>query len=258
LTKRSAPSDSVRLETILLHGDGPAPGSATHHFLEDAPRMFTSIKRLMGTTAASGDEGQILSAWAKAEGLTFKRVNQKAAGGFVVESGRGWRAELGPSQRPYIIGKELRFRGDTGMHGDVQLVFCSKVAGQMLESDVFSRYTNAMQTQIDNTMPDEMRWLAMHQRVALPGNAMVARRFAVFCNAESVAQMWLNEGTLQTLESAAGSWWTDNLMVVLTLNRGLLTLRMAGQPLEPAQLKIVSELFQRLFGRMREVAKDVS
>jgi hypothetical protein len=229
-----------------------------HYFLEDASRMFTSIKRLMGPAAAAGDEGQVLAAWAKAEGHTFKRVNHKTAGGYVVESGRGWRAELGPSQRPYIIGKELRFRGDTGMHGDVQLVFCSKVAGQMLESDVFSRFTNAMQTQIDNTLPDEMRWLAMHPRVALPGNSMVGRRFAVFCNAESVAQMWLNEGTLLALESAASTWWTDNLMLVITLNRGLLTLRMAGQPLESAQLKIVGDLFLRLFFRMREVAQEVS
>ncbi len=220
--------------------------------------MFTSIKRLMGSTAAAADEGQVLAAWAKAEGHTFKRVNHKTAGGYVAESGRGWRVELGPSQRPYIIGKELRFRGETGMHGDVQLVFCSKVSAQMLESDVFSRFTDAMQTQIDNSMPDEMRWLAMHPRVSLSGNSAVARRFSVFCNAESVAQMWFNEGILQALESAASSWWTDNLMLVITLNRGLLTLRIAGQPLESAQLKIVGDLFLRLFNRLREVAQEVS
>ena len=101
----------------------------------------------------------------KAEGHAFKRVKDKTGGGYVVETADGWRVEWGESQRPYIMGKELRFRCDTGMSPDVQMVMVSKTLAQALESDVFSRFTNAMQTQIDNTLPDEMRWLAMHQRV---------------------------------------------------------------------------------------------
>jgi hypothetical protein len=216
--------------------------------------MFTSIKRLMGSTAASGDEGQILSAWAKSEGLTFKRVSHKTAGGYVVESGRGWRAELGPSQRPYIIGKELRFRGDTGMHGDVQLVFCSKVAAQMLESDVFSRFTNAMQTQIDQSLPEEMRWLAMHTKVALNASPTLHRRFSLFCNAEALAQKWLDAEMMSTLESAATQWWTDSLMLVLVLNRGMLTLRMPGAGVEPAQLRLVGRFFAQASAHMKTLA----
>lgn len=221
--------------------------------------MFASIKRMLGVKAlATRDEGQVLAAWAKAEGYTFKRVKHKTGGGYVVETGRGWRVELGPSQRPYVVGKELRFRADTGLSPDVQLIMVTKVLQQVLESDVFSRFTNAMQTQIDNTMPDEMRWLAMHQRVSLSAAPVLSKRFVVFCNADAVAHMWMDASTVQALEQAATTWWTDGLMFVLTANRGILTIRMAGDTVTQPQLKMVGELFSKLMARMREVAQDMA
>jgi hypothetical protein len=220
--------------------------------------MFESIKRMLGSSSAARDDGQALAAWAKAEGYTFKHVKHKSGIGFVVESGRGWRVELGPSQRSYIPGLELRFRADTGLHGDVQMIMVTKVLAHTLESEVFTRFTNAMQTQIDNTMPDEMRWLAMHPRSSLSGSPLLSKRFVLFCNAETVAQLWLDAGTLQTLEQAATSWWTDSLMLVLTVNRGILTIRMSGQGVEQAQLKMVGDLFGKLMTRMRVVAQEVS
>lgn len=220
--------------------------------------MFESIKRMLGPSAAARDDGQALAAWAKAEGFTFKHVKHKSGVGFVVESGRGWRVELGPSQRPYIVGQELRFRADTGLHGDVQMIMVTRVVAQTLESDVFSRFTNAMQTQIDNTMPDEMRWLAMHPRVSLSMSNLLSKRFVLFCNAETVTQLWLDAGTMQVMEQAATSWWTDALMLVLTVNRGILTIRMSGQNVEQAQLKMVGEFFGKLMTRMRVVAQEVS
>jgi len=218
--------------------------------------MFESIKRLLGSAPAAGDESDVLAAWAKAEGHAFKRVKDKSGGGFVAETAHGWRVELGSSQRPYILGKELRFRSDTGMPGDVQLIMITKVLAQTLESDVFSRFTNAMQTQIDNTLPDEMRWLAMHSRVSLSSSPILAKRFALFCNADAVALKCLNEQLVKALESAASTWWADSLMLVLTLNRGMLTMRMAGQPLVSGQLKMVGELFDVLAARLREVAHE--
>jgi hypothetical protein len=142
--------------------------------------------------------------------------------------------------------------------GEVQLILVTKVLAQTLESDVFSRYTNAMQTQIDNTLPDEMRWLAMHPRVAFNGVSVLSKRFALFCNSESAVRLWLNDHTMTDLEEAATSWWTDGLMLVLTVNRGMLTIRMAGQPLEHAQLRLVGQLFTRLAYRLREVARQMA
>ncbi|MDO9234994.1 MAG: hypothetical protein Q7U28_03040 [Aquabacterium sp.] len=217
--------------------------------------MFASIKRLFGSASSVRDEGHALSTWAKAEGHAFKRVQDKAGGGFVVESNQGWRVEWGASQRPYIQGKELRFRCDTGVSGDVQLIMITKVLAQALESDVFARYTNAMQTQIDNTLPDEMRWLAMHPRVVMSHSAVLSKRFALFCNAQAVADQWLDSEMSQVIERAAISWWMDGLMLVLTLNRGIVTMRMSGQSLEQAQLKLVSELFAKIASRLRAVSQ---
>jgi hypothetical protein len=219
--------------------------------------MFSSIKRLLGKTPAPGDEGDVLAAWSKAEGHAFKRVKDKSGGGYVVETNQGWRVELGSSSRTYILGKELRFRADTGMPSDVQAIFVTKVLAQTFESDVFSRFTNAMQTQIDNTLPDEMRWLAMHPRVSLSVSPILSKRYVLFCNAEAVAKAWLDDKTIMALESAAGNWWADGLLLVLTLNRGLLTIRMPGQNIEPAQLKMVGELFGRLANRLREMAREM-
>ncbi len=218
--------------------------------------MFDALKRMIGgSKAAAGDADQVLAAWAKGEGHTVKRVKDKSGGGYVVETAGGWRVEWGESQRPYIMGKELRFRCDTGMPSDVQMVMVSKVLAQALESDVFSRFTNAMQTQIDNTLPDEMRWLAMHPRVPLNVSPNLARRFMLLSNAEPVATSWLDDDVVAELNHAASVWWTDTLVLVLTLNRGMLTMRTAGQPLEAARLKLVGHLFVCLANRLREQAK---
>lgn len=217
--------------------------------------MFDALKRMIGSaTGGASDEGQVLSAWAKAEGHTFKRVNAKAGAGFVVEAPEGWRVEWGTSQRSYIAGKELRFRCDTGIASDVQLIMLSRALSLVLETDVFSRFTNAMQTQIDNTLPDEMRWLAMHPRVPLNDHAALARRLVVFSNAEAVARRWLDDAVLMSLEEAAGNWWTDTLVMVVTVNRGMLTLRMPGDGLQPLQLQLVGELYRVLVARLKAVA----
>ena len=221
--------------------------------------MFDALKRMIGGSAAgSGDTDQVLAGWAKAEGHAFKRVKDKTGGGYVVEASEGWRVEWGESQRPYIMGKELRFRCDTGMSPDVQMVMVSKTLAQALESDVFSRFTHAMQTQIDNSLPDEMRWLAMHQRVSLNASPGLARRFMLLSNADAVATAWLDDGVLSALDDAISVWWTDTLVLVLTLNRGILTMRTAGQPLEPARLKLVGQLFARLALRLRDQAKEAT
>ena len=89
--------------------------------------MFDSIKLLIGSSPAKQDEGLALATWAKSQSLVFKRVKDKSGGGYVVETDKGWRVEWGASQRPYIAGKELRFRCDTGLPGDVQMIMVSKV-----------------------------------------------------------------------------------------------------------------------------------
>ena len=216
--------------------------------------MFSAIKRMIGAGPKVVDQGGVLSAWAKGEGHLFKRVTGRSPG-YVVETTRGWRTEWGSTQRPlYLHGQELRFRGESGMPHDVQLVMLTRSLAQLLETDVFSRYTNDMQTQIDNSLPDEMRWLAMHPQVDTPQSAVLAKRFVILSNSVEVSQLWLDPKLIAAFEEAAESWWTDTLMAILTVNRGMLTLRMSGDEIEPNQLKLVGDLFDLATQRLRETA----
>ncbi|RZL03374.1 MAG: hypothetical protein EOP36_05180 [Rubrivivax sp.] len=217
--------------------------------------MFASIKRMIASGSSKGDEGLVLSNWAKAEGYAYKTVRDKDGGGHVVHAeDENWRVEWGTSQRSYIRGKELRFRSETKLPPDVQILVLSRVLAHALETEVFSSFTNAMQTQVDNTLPDEMRWLPMHPRVALTEPVVLAKRFVVLSNAEVVARRWLDDDLLAVLEEAATTWWTDALTLVMTVNRGRLTIRMPGQPLEEAQLKAVGHLCTQATRSLRAAA----
>ena len=222
--------------------------------------MFASIKRLIVSSGSStGDEGAVLSSWAKAEGHAYKTVRDKDGGGYVVQvEDENWRVEWGSSQRSYIRGKELRFRSETRLPPDVQILVVSRVLAHALETEVFSSFTSAMQTQVDNTLPDEMRWLPMHPRVILSEPPVLSKRFVVLSNAETVTRRWLDEALLAALEEAASTWWTDALILVLTVNRGRLTIRMPGQPLETAQLKAVGLLCSQATRSLRAAALNSS
>ncbi|MDE2077782.1 MAG: hypothetical protein KGI91_12025 [Burkholderiales bacterium] len=216
--------------------------------------MFSAIKRLIGSGSKVVDQGGVLAAWAKAEGHAFKHVSGRSPG-YVVETKRGWRAEWGASQRKlYIPGQELRFRSESTMPHDVQLVMLTRALAHTLETDVFSRYTNDMQTQIDTSLPDEMRWLAMHPQVDTPQSPKLGKRFVILSNAVEVSQLWLDETLIHAFEQAAEAWWTDTLMLVLTVNRGMLTMRMAGDLIDPMLLEQVADLFDLASRRLREAA----
>ncbi|MGH6648842.1 hypothetical protein [Aquabacterium sp.] len=221
--------------------------------------MFATIKRMIAPGSGKGDEGQVLSNWAKAGGHAYKTVRDKDGGGHVVQvEDQDWRVEWGTSQRSYIHGKELRFRSETKLSPDVQILLVSRVLAHTLETEVFSSFTNAMQTQVDNTLPDEMRWLPMHPRVTLTEPAVLAKRFVVLSNAETVARRWLDDDLLSVLEEAATTWWTDTLTLVMTVNRGRLTIRMPGQPLEESQLDAVGRLCSQATRSLRAAALSSS
>lgn len=206
--------------------------------------MLDALKRLIGAgqPQATGPDQHVLATWAKEEGHKLKTVSGQA-GGVVVDTTAGWRVEWGPAQRPYFTAQELRFRFDAGVPADVQILFLAKVLAHTLESDVFQRFTDAMQTRVDNTLPEEMRWLAMHTKVSLAEHPVLSRRFLMLSNAEGVAKQWLDPELAAALEAAAASWWTDALVAVMTVNRGILTVRMSGDKLEVNQLRLVSALF---------------
>lgn len=218
--------------------------------------MWMRLKRLLSrpSTTPADAAVQVFTAWCKPHSLTLKRVKDRSGDGFVITSPQGWRLEWGPSQRPYIIGPELRLRAQTDIASDVQLVLLSKVLSQKLESAVFSRYTHAMQTQVDQSLPDEMRWLAMHPRIPLSAHPGLSRRFHMVCNAPHVAQAMLEGPWADTMVKAADNWWSDALTLVVTVNRGRASLRTPGVPITAAQLDFLLPYFTSLISALNAVA----
>ncbi|HET8871977.1 MAG TPA: hypothetical protein VFM48_16150, partial [Aquabacterium sp.] len=76
----------------------------------------------------------------------------------------------------------------------------------------------------------------------------------ILSNAVEVSQLWLDDTLVRALEEAANTWWSDTLMLVLTINRGMLTMRMAGDEVDPALLKQVADFFDLASQRLREAA----
>jgi hypothetical protein len=216
--------------------------------------MFNTIKHWMRPLSTPiGDDQQVLVAWAGQAGHRVKTVVNRGDG-IVIQTSWGSRVEWGPTQRPYFEGYELRFRCECGLEPDVQVLWVSKLLAQTLEGDVFKRFTDAMQTRIDSSLPDEMRWLATHPNVPLVNRAVLGQRFLLLSNAADKALQWLNPELLSALESAALSWWGDSIPIVMTVNRGILTLRMSGQGLQITQLERVGRLFDLAAIRLRAVA----
>lgn len=216
--------------------------------------MLDSFKRWM-RGEPEGADARALSSWAKAHGHIFKTVRNERGG--VVEcrdADRAWRLEWGDPQRRYIDGSELRLREEIGLSSDVQAMLISRSLATRLESDVFDRYTEAMQTQIDHNLPEEMRWLAMFPRVSFGEGKGLKARFQLQSPASGMAQAWL-EGELSDalLRAAEGVLRADPAFVMLLL-RGRLYLRMQALKVDTELLEAVNDLFGVAARRVRVVA----
>ena len=134
--------------------------------------MFESLKRWLTPGAAALPWADV-DDWAQTLGMRFKRAREGE--GFVVEgasAGRPWRLEWGPPQRAYIVGHELRIRIELGLPPGLQMLLMTRALLESLESEVFERSTLDVQTQVDMSIPEEMRWLSMFAKSPLPPDGM--------------------------------------------------------------------------------------
>jgi len=188
--------------------------------------MLESFKRLFAAKAEPAPAWPEVEAWAKREGLPFRRVREGE--GFVIE-GRlddlPWRLEWGPPQRSYIAGRELRMRMELDLPGDLQMLLLAKPLMDQLERQTYESFTEGLQTQIDTATPEEMRWLVMFPKVNLNAYRALRGRFGAVSALPSAVQAWLEGPLAQQLERAlAGALQFDPPFVLMTL-RGRAYLR---------------------------------
>lgn len=189
--------------------------------------MLEGIKRWL-TSDAPTSQWTDAARWAKKEGYEFRRT--KEDDGFVVEGafdGRPWRLEWGPPQRAYITSRELRLRMEMRLAPELQMLVMGRRLLDTLERETFERYTESMQTQIDVSTPEEMRWLAMFPKVPLVAMTRTVRsRFAAVASDPKACEQWVDTALSEKLIAASEGFLKNEPPFVMMTLRGRIYLRL--------------------------------
>lgn len=192
------------------------------------------LQRLLGPKTESRTDSRLFDEWAEERGHRAKRVRH--GDGRVVEfefDGRPGRMEWGPPQRAYIHERELRVRLEAGLPANLEMLLMSRRLAERLETQAYQTLVRDHQTGIDATLPEEVRWLSMLEKVAVPSTAA---SFLLKSSSPAHAVRWL-EGDLLSRVSRAGSRWlgAEAPLVVMTL-RGRVYVRTEASVLDEAML----------------------
>jgi hypothetical protein len=207
--------------------------------------MLDGIKRLLGNpaaaSAAAAEEWGPVIPWAEQRGWVCRSVPGE---GFVIDGKFGnaaWRLEWGPSQRPYIVGQELRLRIEAGLPNDLQVVVMNRSLQEQMERAVFEQYVEGVQTRIDTGTPPEMRWLVMFPK--LPGSEMsgLRERYVALGSHRSWMAQWI-AGPLAA--SLTGMRIDAETPLVLMTSRGRIMLRTALADPQVGAVAAVLRLFE--------------
>ena len=213
--------------------------------------MLDALKRLFRRDGQAPPAWPAVVHWAAASGRAY--LPARDGTGFVVEGhyeGRPWRLEWGPSQRDYLVGHELRLRMDLDLPHQLQLLVASRELMKWLEGETFERYTDHLQTHIDSSTPEEMRWLVMFPKLSLRAMpALHARLGAVGASLPALSR-WI-EGLLAVrLEQALGRLLAGERPFVLMTNRNRVMLRVELAEPAPESIDQAVALFESAVARV--------
>lgn len=209
--------------------------------------MLASFKRWFARDPAAARWAEI-DAWAKAAGHRFARA--KEGEGFVVDAAaagaagqRPWRLEWGPPQRAYITGQELRIRIELGLPGSMQMLLMSRALMESLESEIFERSTQDLQTHVDMSTPEEMRWLSMFAKSPLTQRAL-RPHFGGVSNSPALLAGWVEHALAERLEAATATILKAGPPFLLMTLRGRAYLRMQLAAPQPRVVAAALALFE--------------
>ena len=191
-------------------------------------KTLQRLQRLLGSrTEATALDLNAVDAWAEARGHRLKRI--RSGEGRVVEyewEGRRARLECGPSRRAYILGQELRVCIEAGLPQHLEMLLMSRSLAQRLDSQAYQTLVQDHQTGIDATLPEEVRWLSMLERVPVPSTVA---GYVMLSSSPAHAQRWLEGDLLSRVSRAAHNWLGDDAPLVLMSLRGRIYLRTEAQ-----------------------------
>lgn len=214
--------------------------------------MFDRIRKALAREAnpdppPSSMHAGPVSEWAATQGFGFSVDD--AGRNIALEGkvgGRPWRLQLGRPSRNYIFGEEIRARAELGVDESVAVLVMNRPLKEALEKRAYELCTSDLQTSVDSTLPEEMRWLAMYDEVgwdSLPKEFW--SRLAILTDDRDSAAAWLDAPLAQLMTRwpiPAPS--TEVPFMVLLLN-GKAYLRMEYTPARIDTLQHAARIFTR-------------
>ena len=193
--------------------------------------MLNMIDSLKGLFSRRGENHELelgaVAEWAQRCGHRFKRA--RGDEGFVIEGmldHKPWRIEWGPSQRPYIAGRELRLRMALGLPSAMQMLLLSRPLMGVLERRTFEQFTDNVQTQSGDQTPEEMRWLVMFPKVNLSEMGLLRLHFGAVANQPAIGLAWVTGPLAHLLEKSLRDLLRGDPPFVLMTLRGRAYMRM--------------------------------
>ena len=194
------------------------------------PAMFDRLRKALAPSGGPVTTKEV-ARWAASQQLAI--VPQAADGHFDLGgdiAGHPWRLECGAPTREYVRGLELRGRADVGADPDAAVMVINRSLHEALESNAYHAITDTLQTTVNASLPEEMRWLAMYEEMSWPGlPASFRQHFAVVAERIEIAQRWIHaplvSQLLNFLEGEQSAARTQSPLVLM-LVRGRVYLRM--------------------------------
>ena len=214
--------------------------------------MSDQFKKAFGASADQPEKRAVavsdaVSAWAKAQGFTYSRLNEGK--GFSIAGRTGhkpWRLECGHSLRAYIQGDELRARAELKVDEDVAVLIMNRSLKEALEKQAYALYTDTLHTMVDPKLGEEMRWLAMYREVGWEGlSPAFWARYSVLTDKRAHALAWLDPSLADVLMSWPEPATNAQVPFVLMLLRGKGYLRMQYTPADMPTLAHATLIFTR-------------
>jgi hypothetical protein len=193
--------------------------------------MFGRIKKWIAVASDSvqGDGGLgPIRDWAAVQGFVFERLANQ--GGFAIAAevdGSGWHLQCVPTDRDFIVGQELQGRADLELDPGIAVMLINRPLKEALEHRAFEQATHGVQTMVDAQLPDEARWMALHDEVGWSSAPMAFwDHYAIFAETRAQAQQWLDGPLMDFLMAWPTSAVQQMTPFVLRLHQGRLELRM--------------------------------
>jgi len=214
--------------------------------------MFDKIKKALGKVgkpeaepASSVMHAGPVSEWAATRGFGFSvdGTGQNIALEGKVE-GRAWKLVLGKPTRNYIFGEEVRGRAELGIDESVAVLVMNRPLKEALEKRAYEMYTNDLQTSVDTSMPEEMRWLAMFDEVgweSLP--EAFWSRLAILSDNREYALAWIDGPLAELMIDWPSPAPSAEVPFIVLLMNGKAYLRMEYTPAELGTLQHASQIF---------------